>query len=149
MYKGVRQLELPVAAHADTPRHQAVPVRDLPAQVHPAEPPAAAHTDAHGRQTVQVSPPGLPKGVLAAVEPAVALALSPDGQAVQMQLLLQVLHGRGVPAGAHTKAQGLEAPEDAHLPAVRQVVHPGDVPGQAHAEARGEGGEAPEPGAEQ
>lgn len=149
MYKGVCQLELPVAAHPDTPRHQAVPVRDLPTKVHPAIAPAAAHTDPHGRQTVQMSTPGLPEGVLPAVEPAVPLAVPSDRQTVQMQLLLQVFHRRGVSAGAHTKAQGLEAPENAHLPALRQVVHPGDLPREAHAEARREGGETPKSGQQQ
>jgi hypothetical protein len=45
-----------VAAHADPPGHQALPLRDLPEEVHPALPPAAAHQDPHRGQALQVSP---------------------------------------------------------------------------------------------
>lgn len=52
--QGLRQQFLPVPAHADPPRHQAVPLRDLPAEVHATLASAAAHPDAHRGQTVQV-----------------------------------------------------------------------------------------------
>ena len=52
--QGVRQQLLPVATHANPPGDQAVPLRDLPTQVHPALPPAAAHQDSHRGQAVQV-----------------------------------------------------------------------------------------------
>lgn len=142
MLQDVRQLVVPVAAHAHPPRHQALPLRDLPPQVHPALPPPAAHPHAHGRQALQVPLPQLQQGLLAALQPAVALALPPDGQALQVQLVLQVLHRGGGPSRAHTQAQGVQAPEDAHLPVLRQVLHPGDLPRQAHAEARGQDGQA-------
>ena len=45
--EGVRELLVPVPAHQDPPGHQAVPLRDLPAEVHPTEPPTAAHPHAH------------------------------------------------------------------------------------------------------
>lgn len=45
------------------------------------------------RQAVQVPPSGLPEGLLAAVQLAITLPVPPDGQAIQMQLLLQVLRG--------------------------------------------------------
>ena len=105
-----------------------------------------------------LAPPRLHEGVLPAVEPAVPLALPPDWQAVQVQLLLQVLHRRARPAGAHPQASRLKTREDSHLCLLRQVLHPGmesslyvtcvkptaiagDLPGEAHAEARGPGGQ--------
>lgn len=48
---------------------------------------------------------------------------------------------RAQPARAHTEAQGVQAPQDAHLPVLRQELHPGDLSGQAHAETRGENGQ--------
>ena len=75
------------------------------------------------------------EGVLPAVEPTVPLQVPPDRQALQVQLLLQVLHrGVGSP-GAYPQAQGVQACEDPHLLLLRQELHPGDLPGQAHAEA--------------
>lgn len=136
VHQGVRQQLLPVAAHAHPPGHQTVPLRDLPTQVHAIVAPAAAHPHAHRRQAVQVPAHWLQQGLLSAEQPAVALALPPDGQAVQVQLVLQVLHGRAVAARAHPQAQGVQASQDAHLPVLRQVVHAGDLPHQAHAEAR-------------
>ncbi|KAL3228011.1 hypothetical protein MRX96_003942 [Rhipicephalus microplus] len=57
-------------------------------------------------------------------------------KAFQVPLLLQVLRPRGRPPGAHPAPPGLQAPQDAHLSAVRKELHAGDVPAQAHAEAR-------------
>ena len=48
-------------------------MRDLPAQVHAAFTPAAAHPDAHGRQAVQVPPPRLHQGLQPALQPAESL----------------------------------------------------------------------------
>ena len=48
-------------------------MRDLPAQVHAAVPPAAAHPDAHGRQALQVPPPRLHQGLQPALQPAESL----------------------------------------------------------------------------
>ena len=59
-----------------------------------------------------------------------------------MQLLLQVLPRRGLLARTHPQAQGVEAPEDAHLLLLWQELHSGDLPGEAHAEARGQDGQA-------
>lgn len=59
-----------------------------------------------------------------------------------MQLLLQMLHRRINAARAHTQAQRLETPEDAHLQPVWQVVHTGDLPAETFAKTRRKGGEA-------
>lgn len=53
-----------------------------------------------------------------------------------------MLPGRAVAARAHTQAQGVQTPQDAHMPVLWQVVHAGDVPVQAHAEARRTDGQA-------
>lgn len=140
--QNIRKQLVPEPAHAHPSGHQTVPVRHLPAEVHAAQPPAAAHTHAHRRQAVQVQAPGLHQSVLAAQQPAVALPVPPDGQTVQVQLVLQVLPGRAVAARAHTQAQGVQTPQDAHMPVLRQVVHAGDVPVQAHAKARRADGQA-------
>ena len=137
----VRQQLVPVAALAHPPGHQAVPLRDLPAQVHPAESPAAAHPHAHGRQAVQVPTSSLHKGLLAAQQPPVAFAVPPDGQALQVQLVLQVLPGRNGPPRTHSQAQGVEASQDAHLQLLRKVIHSRNLSGQTHAEAHGAAGE--------
>ena len=134
--EGVRQQFVPVAAHAHPSGHQTVPLRDLPAQVHAAQSPAAAHSHPHGRQAVQVPPSGLQQGLLAAQQPAVALALPPDGQTLQVQFVLQVLHRRNGPPRTHSQAQRIQASQDSHLPVLRQVLHAGDLPPEAHAEAR-------------
>lgn len=42
---------------------------------------------------------------------------------------------------AHTEAQGVKAPENAHLPVLRQELHPGDLFSEAYAEARGKNGQ--------
>ncbi|KAJ8686403.1 hypothetical protein QAD02_022197 [Eretmocerus hayati] len=117
--QGVREFVVPVSAHAHPFGHKALPLRDLPAEVHAAEPPAAAHPNAHGRQAVQVSPPWLHQGLQPAVQPAEPLALPSDRQALQVQLLLQVLQRRAQPPRAHTQAQGVQAPQDPHLPVLR------------------------------
>nr|CAH7712785.1 unnamed protein product [Callosobruchus chinensis] len=108
--QSVRQQFLPVPAHQDTSGHQTVPLRDMSEEVHPAE------------------------------QPAVPFALSPDRQTLQVQLVLQVLQRRALVARAHPQAQGEQAPEDAHLPVLRQELHAGDVLEQAHAETRREDG---------
>ena len=76
------------------------------------------------------------EGVLPVVEPTVPLQVSPDRQALQVQLLLQMLPRRTISARAYPQAQGVQALEDPHLLLLRQELHPGDLPGQAHAEAR-------------
>ncbi len=53
----IREQFLPVPAHPDPPGHQALPLRDLPEEVHPALPPAAAHQDPHRGQALQVQDP--------------------------------------------------------------------------------------------
>lgn len=45
--QNIRQQLVPEPAHAHPSRYQTVPVRHLPAEVHTAQPPAAAHTHAH------------------------------------------------------------------------------------------------------
>lgn len=82
--EGVRELVVPVAAHQDPPGHQAVPLRDLPAEVHPTEPPTAAHPHAHRRQTVQVPASRLHEGVQPAEQPTEPLPVPPDRQALQV-----------------------------------------------------------------
>ena len=52
-----------------------------------------------------------------------------------MQLLLQVLHQRGGPVGTHPQTQGVETPQDTHLPILWKVLHARDIPGKTHAEA--------------
>lgn len=47
--QGVRQLVVSFATHPHSFGHQAVPLRDMPAQVHAAVAPTAAHTHPHGR----------------------------------------------------------------------------------------------------
>lgn len=140
--EGLRKLLVPVSAHEDPPGHKTVPVRDMPAEVHPAEPPAAAHPHPHRGQAVQVPSPGLHQGLQPAEQPPEPLTLPPDRQALQVQLLLQVLLRRAQPPRAHTQAQGVQAPKDSHMPVLRQELHPGDLPGQAHAEARRAHGQA-------
>nr|CAH7712781.1 unnamed protein product [Callosobruchus chinensis] len=138
--QSVRQQFLPVPAHQDTSGHQTVPLRDMSEEVHPAESSPTAHQDAYGGQTLQMSTSRLSKGVLPAEQPAVPFALSPDRQTLQVQLVLQVLQRRALVARAHPQAQGEQAPEDAHLPVLRQELHAGDVLEQAHAETRREDG---------
>lgn len=58
-----------------------------------------------------------------------------------MQFLLQVFLGRAVPPGAHPQAQGVQAPQNAHMSVLREILHPGDLPHQAHAETRREDGQ--------
>lgn len=137
--QGVRQFQLPVPAHPHPPGHQTLPLRDLSTEVYAALASPAAHQDAHRRQTLQVSPSRVPEGLLATLKPAITFSVPPNGQTVQVQLLLQMLHGRGIPARAHSQAQRVEAPENAHLPILRQVLHAGDVLSQAFTEARREG----------
>ena len=114
---------------------------NLPAEVHAAVAPAAAHQDSHRRQTVQVSPPRMHKSLFATLQPPVSLQMPPDGQALQVQLLLQVLHRRERPARPHSQTQGVETPQDPHLPVLREELHPGNLLGQAHAEAQRQAGE--------
>jgi hypothetical protein len=85
-----------------------------------------------------VSTSGLPEGLLPVEQSAVALEVSPDGQALQVQLLLQVLQRRTVPPRTHSQTQGEQTPQDAHMSVLRKELHARDVPQQAHAEARGE-----------
>ena len=110
-------------------------MRNLSAKVHPVIPPSAAHTDPHGRQTLQVSPSRMHQSLLATVQPSIPLQVSSDGQTVQVQLLLQVLYRRERPLGSHPQAQGVQAPQDSHLRVLRQKLHPGDLSSQTHAEA--------------
>lgn len=55
MLQGVRQLVVPKPTHPHPLGHQTLQMRDLPEEVHAAEPSAAAHPHAHRRQTLQVS----------------------------------------------------------------------------------------------
>lgn len=82
------------------------------------------------------------EGVLAAEQPAVTFPLPPNGQAIQVQQLLQMFCGRALPSGAHTQAQGVKTPEDAHLPILRQELYAGNVSQQAHAETCRKDGQA-------
>ena len=50
----LRQQLLPLAAHEDPSRHQALQMWNMSAQVHPALTSPAAHQDSHWRQAVQV-----------------------------------------------------------------------------------------------
>nr|CAH7712784.1 unnamed protein product [Callosobruchus chinensis] len=98
------------------------------------------HIRTHTGDKPYMSTSRLSKGVLPAEQPAVPFALSPDRQTLQVQLVLQVLQRRALVARAHPQAQGEQAPEDAHLPVLRQELHAGDVLEQAHAETRREDG---------
>ena len=80
--------------------------------------------------------PRMHQGLLTALQPPVPLQMPPDRQTLQVQLLLQMFHRRERPAGPHPQTQGVETPQDPHLPVLRQELHPGDVPGQAHAETQ-------------
>lgn len=82
--------------------------------------------------------PRLPEGILPAQQPTKSFQMPPDGQTVQMQLLLQMLQRRTIPPGTHSQAQGVQTPQDAHMPVLRQELHAGDLPHEAHAEARRE-----------
>ena len=78
------------------------------------------------------------QGLFATFQLAVPLKMSPNRQALQVQLLLQMLHRRKCLTGPYSEAQGVQAPQDPHLRVLRKVVHPRDVLGQAHAEAFGQ-----------
>lgn len=68
--------------------------------------------------------------------------MSPNGQTLQMQLVLQVFQRRTVPTGAHPQAQGEQTSQDTHMPILRQELYAGNVFEQAYAKARGEDGQA-------
>lgn len=78
----------------------------------------------------------LPESILSAEQSTVSLAVPSNGQALQVQLVLQVLQRRAIAARAHPQAQGEQALEDPHLPVLRQELYTGDVPAETHAEAR-------------
>ena len=67
------------------------------------------------------------EGVLPVVEPTVPLQVPPDRQALQVQLLLQVLLRRTSAVWAYSQAQGVQAHKDAYLFLLRQELHPGNI----------------------
>lgn len=87
-----------------------------------------------------MSTPRLSKSLLSTEQPPVALEMSPNGQTVQVQLMLQMLQRRAVPLGAHPQAQRKQTPQDPHLPVLRQKLHARNVSQQTHAETRGANG---------
>lgn len=76
MLEGICQLQLLVAAHPHPLGHQAVPLRNLPTKIHAIVSPPAAHTHTHRGQAVPMQGRRLPEGILTAIEPAIAFALS-------------------------------------------------------------------------
>jgi len=82
-------------------RNQALPMWDLPTKVHATVSLATTYTNAHRGQAVQVSSSWMQQGLFAIVESSVSFPMSPNGQAIQVQLLLQVFHWRGLSPWPH------------------------------------------------